>query len=162
MNTEKFYVCKDSLNNIRAVVFFLMLILVAALYLLFIWLHSAYPEYFRIDINTLPEIIIWILGVLFITGYVFTAAVILPGILRTACYTVNFDEITLEIGIFFKQRTVMNLSAVSYATSVNCRIFNILIVSGTGGRLIIPFMSDKDNSRMLRKIKSYIISRGGV
>jgi hypothetical protein len=162
MNTEKFYVDKDSLNNIRAVVFFLMIILVAALYLLFVWLHRAYPEYFRIDISTVPEILIWILAILFITGYVFLAAVILPGILKTARYSVNFDEITLEIGIFFKQRTVMNLSAVSYATSVNCRIFNILIVSGTGGRLIIPFMSDKDNSRMLKKIKDYIINRGGI
>jgi hypothetical protein len=162
MNTEKFYVDKDSLNNIRAVVFVLMIAAVSALYILFVWLHSTYPEYFRIDINTVPEIIIWILGILFITGYVFLAAVILPGILKTACYSVNFDEITIEIGIFFKQRTVMNLSAVSYATSVDCRIFNILIVSGTGGRLIIPFMSDKDNRRMLEKIKSYIINRGGV
>jgi hypothetical protein len=162
MNTEKFYVDKDSLNNIRAVLFFLMIILVAALYFLFVWLHSAYPEYFRIDINTLPEILIWILAILFITGYVFLAAVILPGILRTCLYSVNFDEITLEVGIFFKQRTVMNLSAVSYATTVNCRIFNILIVSGTGGRLIIPFMSDADNRRMLHKIKNYIINRGGI
>jgi hypothetical protein len=110
----------------------------------------------------LPEIIIWIAAILFITGYVFLAAVILPGILRTCQYSVNFDEITLEIGIFFKQRTVMNLSAVSYATTVNCRIFNILIVSGTGGRLIIPFMSDRDNRKMLKKIKDYIINRGGV
>jgi membrane protein YdbS with pleckstrin-like domain len=162
MNTEKYFVDKHSLNNIRAVLFFLMLTAIAALYILFVWLHRRYPEYFRIDISTLPEIIIWIAAILFITGYVFSAAVILPGILRTACYSVNFDEITLEVGIFFKQRTVMNLSAVSYATTVNCRIFNILIVSGTGGRLILPFRSDKDIRKLLRKIKDYIINRGGA
>jgi hypothetical protein len=137
-------------------------IAVTGLYILFIWLHRSYPEYFRIDITTAPEIIIITLIVLLTIIYVIIAGIILPKWLDSARYSVSFEEIRAETGVIIHSERHMMMSSVQYITALHFLFWNAVVIHASGGRMVIPFMSSYDCKDFIKKAENYLESRGGL
>ncbi|MDR0974496.1 MAG: hypothetical protein LBL80_02260 [Ruminococcus sp.] len=160
--TKKYYADSDSINSLRLIIFIGFIVCVGGLYALFLWLHNNYPEYFRIDITTVPEVIIIASIVLLTIIYVVIAGIILPKWFDTARYAVSFEEICAETGVIIRSNRHMMMSAVQYITSLRFLSFNAVMIHASGGRMIIPFLSDTDTADFIVKAENLLINRGGL
>ncbi|MDR0986421.1 MAG: hypothetical protein LBL98_01830 [Ruminococcus sp.] len=160
--TKKFYADTDSINSLRLMIFIGFTVCVLSLYLLFLWLHKTYPDYFRIDITTMPEVIIIAAIVLLTIIYVVIAGIILPKWFDTARYAVSFEEISAETGVIIRSNRRMMMSAVQYITSLRFLRFNAVMIHASGGRMIIPFLSDADTEEFIKKAENLLSNRGGL
>ncbi|MDR0946700.1 MAG: hypothetical protein LBM87_02985 [Ruminococcus sp.] len=148
------YVC---VNRLRLILFAVLVIILIGIYLLFVWLHKTYPEYFRIDITTVPELITEIFIFFLLSAYVIFAGIILPKWFKAARFTVNGDSVITDTGLIYHSVRTMKLTAVQYTTAVFLPGFCFLIISGTGGRMMIPFLSKKDLRVISEVIEALII-----
>jgi hypothetical protein len=159
---KRYYADKDSINSLRLFIFAAFVIAVAGLYLLFVWLHRSYPEYFRIDITTAPEVIIITLIVLLTIIYVAIAGIILPKWFTGARFTVSFEEIRADTGVIIHSERHMMMSSVQYITLLHFLLWNVVVIHSSGGRMIVPFMSASDCEDFIKKAEHYLENRGGL
>ncbi|MDR0986660.1 MAG: hypothetical protein LBL98_03050 [Ruminococcus sp.] len=160
--TKKYYADTDSINALRLIIFIGFCITVGGLYFLFLWLHKTYPDYFRIDITTVPEVMIIALIVLLTIIYAVFAGIILPKWFDTARYSVSFETISAETGVIIRSNRRMMMSAVQYVTSLRFLRFNAVMIHASGGRMIIPFLSDADTDDFIKKAENLLTNRGGL
>jgi membrane protein YdbS with pleckstrin-like domain len=160
--TKKYYADTDGVNSLRLIIFIGFTVCVLSLYLLFLWLHRTYPEYFRIDITTVPEVMIIAAGVLLTIIYAVFAGIILPKWFASARYAVSFEIICAETGVIIRSNRRMMMSAVQYITSLRFLRFNVVMIHASGGRMIIPFLSDADTADFIKKAENLLTNRGGL
>jgi membrane protein YdbS with pleckstrin-like domain len=160
--SKKYYADKYSIKTLRLFIFIEFIICVAGLYVLFFWLHKHYPDYFRIDITTVPEILIIAAIVLLTIIYVVIAMFILPKWFDTARYAVSFEEICAETGVIIRSNRHMMMSAVQYITSMHFLRFSAVMIHASGGRMVIPFLSKSDCADFIKKAGSLLANRGGL
>jgi hypothetical protein len=159
---KKYYADKDSINSLRAVILIAFVISITGLYVLFVWLHRNYSDYFRIDITTVPEVLIYIFAGLLTLIYVTIAGFILPRWFDAARYCVSFEQICAETGVIICSKRHMMMSSVQYITSMRLFSWNAVVIHASGGRMIIPFMSDHDCEDFIKKTEYFLENRGGL
>jgi membrane protein YdbS with pleckstrin-like domain len=159
---KRFYADKTAINSLRLLLFGVFVISVVGLYILFLWLHRTYPEYFRIDITTVPEVII-IAAIIILTAlYIVIAAIILPRWFDEARYSVSFEEICAETGVIVRSSRHMMMSSVQYITRAKFLLWVVVVIHASGGLMAIPFMSKKDSDEFIKKAEYYLSNRGGI
>ena len=164
---KKYYSDKRSLKFLRVTTFILIICIIIGLKYLLYYLESHFPAYFDIPKVTVPEIIIWAFIILLVTAYVIFLLIILPLWYRSVSYTLSEEGIPIQSGIFFKNITYVKMSSVQYTTAISMPFskytsFNFLLISAYGGRLICFFLSQTDVEEISKKIKQYLVSRGGL
>jgi hypothetical protein len=159
---KRYYADKDSINSLRALILIAFVLSITGLYILFIWLHKNYSEYFRIDITTVPEVIIYVFGCLLTIIYVVIAGFILPRWFDSARYSVSFEQIRADTGVIIRSQRRMLMSSVQYITSLRLFDWNAVVIHASGGRMIIPFMSDSDCEDFIKKTEYFLENRGGL
>jgi membrane protein YdbS with pleckstrin-like domain len=156
---KRYYADKDSINSLRAIIFAAFVICIIALYLLFVWLHRSYPEYFRIDITTVPEVIIIALIALLTIIYVTIALFILPRWFDTARFSVTDEEISSCTGVIFRSERHMMMTSVQYVTAVSLFKWHGAVIHAAGGRMIILFLSENDCKDFITQTEGYLAAK---
>jgi hypothetical protein len=159
---KRYYADKDAINSLRAVILILFVLSITGLYILFVWFHRTYPEYFRIDITTTPEVLIYVFGGLLTLIYVTFAGFILPRWFDRARYSVSFEQIRADTGVIIRSERHMMMSSVMYITSMRLFCWNAVVIHASGGRMIVPFMSDTDCADFIKKVEYFLENRGGL
>jgi membrane protein YdbS with pleckstrin-like domain len=159
---KRFYADKTAINSLRLFIFAVFVIAVVGLYILFLWLHKTYPEYFRIDITTVPEVIIIAAIIILTIVYIVIAVIILPRWFEGARYTVSFEEICAETGVIIHSSRHMMMSSVQYITRARFLLWVVVVVHASGGLMAVPFMSKRDSDEFIKKAEYYLSNRGGL
>ncbi|MGN0552991.1 MAG: PH domain-containing protein [Oscillospiraceae bacterium] len=161
---KKYYADRNSLNILRVLTLILLIVIGIALkYALYI-LEKQYPDYFAIEGNTVAELIIWSLMILFAAIYIVYILIILPLWYNNARYYVTDKDIIARTGVLVKNVQYMKLSAVQYTTKISAPLgrrsgFNFIIFNGYGGRLIFTFLSQKDSEEIVKIVRQNIVKR---
>lgn len=161
---KKYYADRNSLNILRVLSLILLIVIGIVLkYVLYI-LQKRYPDYFAIEGNTVAELIIWSLMIIFTAIYIVYILILLPLWYNNARYYVTEKDIIARTGVLVKNVQYMKLSAVQYTTKISAPLgrrmgFNFVIFNGYGGRLTFMFLSQKDADEITKKVRRSIVQK---
>lgn len=161
---KKYYADRNSLNILRVLSMILLIVIGIALkYALYI-LEKRYPDYFAIEGNTVAELIIWSIMIIFAVIYIVYILIILPLWYNNARYYVTDKDIIARTGVIVKNVQYMKLSAIQYTTRISAPLgrsvgFNFIVFNGYGGRLVFTFLSQKDLDEITKTVRQNIVRR---
>lgn len=92
-----------------------------------------------------------------IAAAVWTAFIWLPCYFKKASYLISPETLVCSTGFLWRTKKIMRTSSVQYVTLFTFPFlkttgFNFLLVSALGGKLLMPFLSEKDAKEILRRI----------
>lgn len=98
-------------------------------------------------------VLMWGLIILFGSVYILGGAIWLPLFLRSLVYHVSPTEVIVCSGVIYRNRMIMKMSAVRHVSVVKTPFskatgMNFVILSATGGSVIMPFLSIGDMTRI--------------
>lgn len=161
---KKYYADRNSLNILRVLSLILLIVIGIVLkYVLYI-LQKRYPDYFAIEGNTVAEVIIWSIMILFTAVYILYILILLPLWYNNARYYVTDKDIIARTGVLVKNVQYMKLSAVQYTTKISAPLgrhtgFNFIMFNGYGGRMMFIFLSQKDADEITKTVRRSIVKR---
>lgn len=155
---KKYYADRRSLNILRIITFILLIVIAIGLKYLLYRLELTFPDYFKTDKNTVPEIVIWAVMALAAAVYILYILIFLPLWYNSVKYCVTDTDLIFVSGVFFKSTHYMKISAVQYATLISAPLakhsgFNFIVFSAHGGRMTFIFLSQKDAEEIMASVK---------
>lgn len=155
---KKYYADRRSLNILRVITFILLIVIAIGLKYLLYRLELMFPDYFKADKNTIPEIVIWAVMALAAAAYILYILIFLPLWYNSVKYCVTDTDLISVSGVFFKSTHYMKISAVQYATLISAPLakhsgFNFIVFSAHGGRMTFIFLSQKDAEEIIGSVR---------
>lgn len=161
---KKYYADRRSLNILRVITFILLIVIAIGLKYLLYRLELTFPDYFKTDENTVPEIVIWAVMALAAAVYILYILIFLPLWYNSVKYCVTDTDLISVSGVFFKSTHYMKISAVQYATLISAPLakhsgFNFIIFSAHGGRMTFIFLSQKDAEEIMGTVRKTVAKK---
>ncbi|MCI5904913.1 MAG: PH domain-containing protein [Oscillospiraceae bacterium] len=126
-------------------------------------LELMFPDYFKTEESTVPEIVIWTVMALAAAIYILYILIFLPLWYNSAKYCITDTDLISVSGVFFKSTHYMKISAVQYATLISAPLakhsgFNFIVFSAHGGRMTFIFISKKDAEEIMTSVRKHTTS----
>lgn len=108
----------------------------------------------------------WILIGICLAGWLLVGVLWLPLYFSQCSYFLSGLEVVVSVGVIFKKRQVMRMSAIQYATLITTPFsrvsgLNFLLINGCGGSLLLKFISRADGEEILRIINAHLLKKPG-
>lgn len=160
---KKYYADRRSLNILRVITFILLIVIAIGLKYLLYRLELMFPEYFKTEESTVPEIVIWTVMALAAAIYILYILIFLPLWYNSVKYCITDTDLISVSGVFFKSTHYMKISAVQYATLISAPLakhsgFNFIVFSAHGGRMTFIFISQKDAEEIMTSVRKHTTS----
>lgn len=160
---KKYYADRRSLNILRVITFILLIVIAIGLKYLLYRLELMFPDYFKTEESTVPEIVIWTVMALAAAIYILYILIFLPLWYNSAKYCITDTDLISVSGVFFKSTHYMKISAVQYATLISAPLakhsgFNFIVFSAHGGRMTFIFISQKDAEEIMASVRKHTSS----
>lgn len=160
---KKYYADRRSLNILRVITFILLIVIAIGLKYLLYRLELMFPDYFKTEESTVPEIVIWTVMALAAAIYILYILIFLPLWYNSAKYCITDTDLISVSGVFFKSTHYMKISAVQYATLISAPLakhsgFNFIVFSAHGGRMTFIFISKKDAEEIMTSVRKHTTS----
>lgn len=138
---KQYYADKRPLNLLCVVVVALAACIIGVVY------------YYLYFIPWLKKLLIGIV----IASSVWTAFIWLPFYFKKASFLISPEALTCSTGFLWRTRKTMRTSSIQYVTLITFPFlkttgFNFILVSALGGKLLIPFLSEKDAKEILKRL----------